>query len=115
MGGIGQNILREMLEEGHSHSYNAIIVIYEQDYDLVSIDDVIDIDFLDKFIEYYGNLLINKHKHATSIIDYKHDTEVGSVSYLLEFDYSDNDVEDIKREWMGFNYVKFNEKNNFLR
>ena len=116
MGGIGQNMLREMAEEGHNNdSYSGSIVIYEQDYDLVNIIDIIDFYLLDNFIEYYGNLLIGRFKHATSIIDYKHDVEMCSVSYLLEFDYSDNDVEDIKREWMGFNYVKFNEKNNFLR
>ena len=115
MGGIGQNILREMYEEGDDRSYSGSIVIYEQDYDLVNIIDIIDFYLLDNFIEYYGNLLIDRCKHATSIIDYKHDVKTRSVSYLLEFDYSDNDVENIETEWVGFDYVKFNKKNNFLK
>ena len=37
MGGIGQNMLREMGEEGHNHYDYGTIAIYEQDYDLVNL------------------------------------------------------------------------------
>jgi hypothetical protein len=84
-----------------------MIVIYEQNYDLVSIMDVIEDDKLNEFIEHYKNVLLQAERHQ-EIVEEKNEEEYGSYSVKVMYSYENNPT-----EWLGFYYVKFDRMNNY--
>ena len=84
-----------------------MIVIYEQNYDLVSVMDVIEDDKLDEYIEHYKNKLLQVEGHQ-EIVEEKNQEEYGSYNARVMYSYENNPT-----EWVGFYYVKFDRMNNY--
>lgn len=86
-----------------------MIVIYEQEYDIVSILDVIEDDKFEDYVEYYRQMLLNKPDYL-EIIDEK-DNNLGQDRYYnfkIKLDFNN-----YPEEWYGFYYVVFDDINNF--
>ena len=79
-----------------------MIVIFEQDYDVVSIMDVINDDKFDEYVNYYRHQLLFKN----NIIEICEEQDTNSsYNYKVKYEYT--------TEWYSFNYVKFESLNNF--
>jgi hypothetical protein len=80
------------------------LVIWEQDYDISWVNDIIEEDALDDYIEYYKNQFEEremKSNRIRKVIDMKNswhdDSQSGEVNYVV--DYGDHS------SWsLGFNY-----------
>lgn len=83
-----------------------MIVIFEQDYDITNIFDVIDDDKFDDYVDHYREKILSEDRYE-EILDEKKDS-YGYV-YKVKYSYPDNPV-----EWVGFDYVKFDGINNFI-
>ena len=87
-----------------------MIVIYEQDYDLVSIHDIIEEKEIFNYVEHYKKRLLSE-KHVIKITDEKVDKNYnGGFSYYFKLQY---DYEGNPEEWTGFDTVRFDKTNNF--
>ena len=82
-----------------------MIVIYEQDYDVVSILDIIEDEEFDSYMIYYKNKILNNKNHK-SIEEIK--IENDSVNYKVIYNYAGNPI-----EWLGYQYTKFEKINNY--
>jgi hypothetical protein len=69
-----------------------MIVIYEQNYDIVSIVDVIEDDKLNEYIEHYKNNLLQEERHQ-EIVEEKNEEEYGSYSVKVMYSYENNPID----------------------
>ena len=89
-----------------------MIVIYEQDYDLVSILDVVKDKDIFNYVEHYKERLLNE-EGIVKIVDEKVDKNYNNgYSYFFKVQY---DYEGNPEEWVGFDTVRFDKFNNFKK
>ena len=88
-------------------------VIYEQDYDVVSIIDIIEDSEFDNFINYYKEKILRENEKSTSQVKIKEIIDVkikdDSVNFKIEY------VNNIATEWYSFYYETFDETNKFIK
>lgn len=82
-----------------------MIVIYEQNYDLVDIIDVIEDDKFDEYLESYRTKILSEERYS-EILEEKEQN--GSYDFKIVYTYPNSPV-----DWIGFNYVKFDKINNY--
>jgi predicted phage gp36 major capsid-like protein len=83
-----------------------MIVIWEQDYDMVGIIDIIEDNNFNEYISYYRNRLL-KNPMYLEVLEEIEDS-YGAYSFRVKYDLPNNPT-----ELMGFNYSKFESLNNF--
>ena len=84
-----------------------MIIIYEQNYDLVDIIDVIEDDKFDEYVKHYKNKLLQEERYQ-EIVEERNQEEYGSYNIRVMYSYENNPT-----EWIGFNYVRFDKVNNY--
>ena len=85
-----------------------MIIIYEQDYDITNILDIIEDDKFSEYVEYFKNELL-KQDTIISIVEEK-ETPDNTYNIKVKYDYRG-----LPEDWRSFNYVKFDKMNNFKK
>ena len=84
-----------------------LLVIFEQDYDITTILDVIDSDKLDDYAEHYKKRLLSEPTILEIIETVKGE---GYHSFKTKYSYEGN-----PEEWNGYQFQEFNGLNNFIK
>ncbi len=84
-----------------------LIVIFEQDYDITTIMDVINSDKLDDYAEHYKKKLLAEPTiiSVTEVIK-----EKNYHSFKTKYNYEGN-----PEEWNGYTFQEFDGLNNFIK
>jgi len=86
-----------------------MIIIYDHDYDIVSILDIIEDKEFDNFVNFYKNELPKINKNFEKVINVEILHEHNSINYEVKHKNFENTT------WMSLYYVKFDNFNNFKK